>query len=365
MSALNRRLKELYGARLDGSITKRGEIQIVTIGCEVLADEYALESERLLREACSLLTAVVFDPLVSGGAFHKEDVEIEKRNLADLIDSQLNDKRYYASERLKQEMCKNEAYGVYEYGTREQALAVTPQELYAAWTEMLEGARAEIFLIGGGADVCREMMRKAFSRVIRKNIIRCDTQIIRETDVPQTTVERLQVKQAKLGLGFRAGIATPENGVNALQLACTVLGGSPHSKLFLNVREKMSLCYYCYSRYERQKGLLFIESGIEEENFDKARNEILRQLDSLKAGDFTEDELHFAALSLENAYRELSDTLSGLAGWYLGQAVAGLMRTPAQAAAEIASLKKDDVVKAAAGIRLDTVYLLAGLEEAQ
>jgi predicted Zn-dependent peptidase len=134
--------------------------------------------------------------------------------------------------------------------------------------------------------------------------------------------------------------------------------------LFLNVREKLSLCYYCYSRFERQKGLVFIESGVEEANAESAKEEILRQLGELKAGNFSQEDLGFAALSLENSYRELGDSLSGISGWYLGQAVAGKMRSPAQAAKEVISLTKEQVQKASQKIRLDTVYLLAGEKEA-
>lgn len=361
MTALNRRLKELYGAHLDGGVTKRGEIQIVTLHVEVLGDEYALAGEALMRSCAALLRSVLFDPAFENGCFRAQDVEIEKRNLADLIDSQLNDKRYYASQRLKEEMCENEPYGVFEYGRRDDALAVTPQALFAAWKSMLQIARAEIFLVGSADPApCRELFREAFSRVVRGAPVACDTQVIRDVTDVKTVTEHLPVSQAKLGLGFRAGTATPDTDVAAMQLACTVLGGSPQSKLFMNVREKMSLCYYCFSRFERQKGLVFIESGIEQGDFERAKAAILQQLDDLKAGDFTQDDLKFAALSLVNSYRELNDSLGSIAGWYLGQAVTGTVRTPSQAAEEVLTITREDIIRAAAGIRLDTVYLLTG-----
>jgi len=364
MTALNKRLKELYGARLEAEISKRGEIQIITLYFEALCDEYALENEQILKACTALLKSVIFDPLLENNQFKADDTEIEKHNLVDLIDSQLNDKRYYASLRLKQVMCKNEAYGVYEFGEREAALAITTKDLYTAWVEMLTSAKVEIFLVGNsGEQACREMLSSAFSNIIRRNIVKCDTQVIRDALEVKTIEERLPINQAKLGLGFRAGIATPDADVAAMQLASTVLGGSPHSKLFLNVREKLSLCYYCYARYERQKGLLIIESGIEEQNYEKAKAEILHQLDELKAGNFTDDDLNFAALSLQNSYTELNDTLGGIAGWYLGQALLNTNLSPAQAAEEVMSLGRDDIIKAASKIKLDTVYLLAATKE--
>ena len=261
-------------------------------------------------------------------------------------------------------MCKNEAYGVYEYGTREDALQITPKQLYGAWLDMMAGARVEIFFIGDGdAGTCKAMFTGAFSSLLRKKKWELGTQVIRDVKTVRSVTEHLPVSQAKLGLGFRAGTAVPSPDVAAMQLACTVLGGSPHSLLFRNVREKLSLCYYCFSHFERQKGLVFVESGIEEANAQSAQDEILRQLGELKAGNFTDDDLRYAALSLENSYKQLSDSLYTIAVWYLGQAVSGRLRTPAQAAEEIAALKKDAVVQAAQKITLDTVYLLAGEKE--
>ena len=362
MTSINRRLEELYGARLDGGVSKRGEIQIVTFFVEALDDAYALSGEKLLTGSAGLLRSVIFDPAAENGCFRARDVEIEAQNLADLIGSRLNDKRYYASQRLREEMCRDEAYGVSEYGTQKDALAVTPQQLWDAWQRMLQNAEVEIFHVGpGDFSVCAGLLGDSFASVPRGGILPCPTRVIREAERVRTVEEHLPVAQAKLGLGFRAGVAVPDADMPAMQLACTVLGGSPHSKLFANVREKMSLCYYCYARYERLKGLILVESGIEEDNFAKARDEILHQLSQLQAGQVTADELKFAALSLSNSYRELSDTAPGIAQWYLGQALDGYPDfSPAQAARRAASLSVEDIVRAARHIRLATVYLLAG-----
>ena len=366
MTLLNRRLKELYGARLDAEVAKRGEIQILTLYCEVLDDAFAIGGEKPVAAAAALLKSVLFDPVLEGGAFRREDVEIERKKLAELIEAQLNDKMQYASRRAKEIMCAGEAYGVSEYGRREQAEAVTPRELYERYRSVLTGARTEIFLVGP-ADPwpCESLFAEAFRRVGRKEIIPLATQVIRAPGEVKTEIERIAVAQSKLVMGFRAGVATPEKEVPAMQLACTVFGGSPHSKLFANVREKMSLCYYCFSHFERQKGLLMVESGVEEQNYEKARDEILRQLEDMKQGRFTDDELHNAVLSLGNSYRQLNDSLTSITGWYLGQAIAGSIRTPSQAAAETAAVTREQIVEACGKIGLDTIYLLTGEKEAE
>ncbi len=367
MTALNARLAELYGAQLDWDISKRGEMQIVTLYIEVLGDRYALEQEELLKAGASLLRSVVFDPVLENAAFRAADVEIEKHTLIDIIRSKLNDKRAYASYRLREEMCRGEAFGVNEYGDVEAVQAITPEALVRAWRAVLTRARAEVVFVGAGnADGVCELFTEMFRKVLRDQPFATETQVLRAPRGPvRETVEHLPVTQAKLGLGFRAGVALPDADTDAAQLAATVLGGSPHALLFQNVREKLSLCYYCYARYERHKGLVFIESGVEEQNAGKAREEILKQLDALKAGAFSGDDLRFAVLSLQNSYKEVNDSLEGIAAWYLAQALAGRVRTPEQVAEAIAALSKEDVVRAASGIALDTVYLLAGEKEAE
>lgn len=367
MTALNARLAELYGAQLDWDVTKLGEMQVITLYIEVLNDCFALEQEELLKAGASLLRDVVFDPAFENAAFRAADVEIEKRNLADIIRSKLNDKRAYASYRLREEMCRGEAFGVNEYGKVETVETITPDDLVRAWRMMLTRARAEVVFVGAGdADGVRVLLEDAFRKILRDVPFACDTQVLRAPrGAVREMVERLPVTQAKLGLGFRAGVALPDAGTDAMQLACTVLGGSAHALLFLNVREKLSLCYYCYARYERHKGLVVIESGVEEQNAEKARVEILKQLDTLKAGAFSEDDLHFAVLSLQNSYKGLNDSLEGIASWYLAQSLMDRIRTPEQVAESIAALSKEEVVRAASGIALDTVYLLAGEKEAE
>ncbi len=365
MTLLNRRLKELYGAHLDGTASKRGEVQIVTLYCDSLGDRYSFGSEQVLEQSASLLKSVIFDPALENGTFKTASIEIEKKNLIDMIDSQLNDKRHYAKKRLFEEMCKNEAFGVSELGNSEDVAGITPKVLFETWQEMLKKARVEIFLLGpGDSNEVETLFSDSFATFDRETVVEVSTQVIKTADEVKFIEEHLPVTQAKLVMGLRAGIAAPEN-TDAIQLACAILGGNPQSKLFLNVREKMSLCYYCLSYFERQKGLVIIDSGIEEQNFEKAKAEILHQLEELKMGNFSDDELRFAKLSLQNSFTQVNDSLDAMCLYYLGQAISGQTRTPAQAADSIMKILRKDVINAASGIQLDTIYLLAGNKEAE
>lgn len=365
MTALNRRLKQLYGAHIDGGVGKRGEVQIMTLFCESLGDGYTLEGEQVLLQCSELLKAVIFDPAFVDGCFNKQNVEIEKRNLTDQIDSLLNEKRQYATMRLKEEMCSGEAYGVCELGSREDVAGISPEKLCDAWRSVLATATAEIFVLGpGDAQPIEKNFYEAFRGAGRTKTIKATTNAVKTAGEVKTIVERLPITQAKLVMGLRAGVASPEN-TDAMQLACAILGGTPHSKLFANVREKMSLCYYCMSYFERQKGIMFIDSGIEEQNYEKARAEILHQLDEVKAGNFTDDEMRFAKLSIQNSFTQVADSLSSLSDYYLFQSMSGEIRTPEKSAESVMGVSREDVVNAARGIQLDTVYLLAGSKEGE
>lgn len=365
MTQLNKRLKWLYGANIDGGVMKIGEVQVISVYCESLADKYALSDEKILTESAAILNSVIFDPALVDGCFKKEDVEIEKRNLSDQIESLLNDKRQYAIMRLKEEMCKNEPYGICEFGDRESVEKITSEALTEQWKKVISTAKTEIIVIGSG-DSCEteRLFAQSFNKLDRSTIEEAETTVIEEVKEPKTVVEHLPVSQAKLVMGFRSGRATRET-TSAQRLACAILGGSTQSKLFVNVREKMSLCYYCMSILERQKGLVLINSGIEEKNFDKARDEILHQLDDMKKGSFTDDEIKSAKLSLKNSFFQVSDSGYSLAVYYLGHAMSGEIITPEEAAERIMKVTREEVIEACAKIKLDTVYLLAGNEDGE
>ena len=170
----------------------------------------------------------------------------------------------------------------------------------------------------------------------------------------------MNITQGKLTLGFRTGISVYDSGYTAFSLFNEIFGGSPSSKLFMNVREKLSLCYYCSAIPEAHKGLLFVASGIEVENKQKAQEEILNQLEDIKQGKISDEEFDSAVKSLVNGYSELDDDPQSLSLWYYGRMLAGLDGTPQDVCEKIKALEKEDVVKASSGIKLDTVYFLKG-----
>ena len=360
---LNERLSELYGASLSADVRKLGEAQVLSIAASGLADRYAFEGESISSELSQLLCSVLFDPPLVDGLFAEDGFEQERRQTIETIDSDFNDKRTYARLRCEQLMCENEAFGINRYGSREDVLALRREELTNAWERVLKTARVEIMALGDCDPVpIFERFQEKFKSIQRDPVAHIQTEIIKTAEEPREFTDTMSVAQSKLVLGFRAGAAVPGDAVASTKLMSAIFGGTPSSKLFLNVREKLSLCYYCASRYDWNKGILLVESGVETQNIEKAQKEILFQLDEIRNENITDEEIEAAKLSVGNNYRTLGDYLGGLENWYVSQSFCETIQTPEEAAEEINSVTKEQVVQAAQNVVLDTVYRLVGEE---
>ena len=363
MGSLSARLDRLYGARIDYTVRKKGENQCVGFVASFIDDSFAPGGEKLLEPVADLLGELICDPATERGRFVPAYFESEKTNLIDAIRSLINDKRDYADSRLLWEMCAGEPYGISRLGSEETAEKLQLRKLYAQYGQLIATSRLELFY-SGSADENRVVraLRSAFSTLPRENI--------QDVAIPQdhpareevrTVVEELDVTQGKLGMGFSCG----SSDTAALLMGNTLFGGSSKSKLFLNVREKLSLCYYASSLYHRQKGLITVSSGIEFDNYQKAYDEILAQLAAVQNGDLEDWELEGARSTLLNAYASMGDSQGKLENFYLGQAVTGQSETPEDLAAQVRQVTPERIFKAMKTVKLDTVYFLRGKEAAE
>ena len=289
--------------------------------------------------------------------------ESEKTNLIDAIRSLINDKRDYADSRLLREMCAGEPYGVPRLGDEAEVERLQPKKLYALYKELISTARLELFY-SGSADGRRveQALLAAFSALPR-DVVR-DIAIPRDHAARQEVLrieEAMDVTQGKLGMGFSCG----SDDTAALLMGNTLFGGSSNSKLFLNVREKLSLCYYASSLYHRQKGLITVSSGIEFDKFQQAYDEILAQLEAVRKGELEEWELEGAKSTLLNAYASMGDSQGKLENFYLGQAATGQSETPEMLAQQVREITPERIFRAMESVRLDTVYFLKGKEAAE
>lgn len=362
MGSLSARLDELYGARIETTVRKKGENQCVGFVASLIDDSFAPGGEKLLEPVAELLGELVCDPVTERGRFVPSYFESEKTNLLDAIRSLVNDKRDYADSRLLREMCAGEPYGIPRLGGEAGAESVQPKQLYALYQELISTARLELIYSGSAPQRRVEQALLSALAALPRDQVR-DIALYRPHPARQEVLrveESLDVTQGKLGMGFACG----SDDYAAMMVGNTLFGGSSNSKLFMNVREKLSLCYYASSLYHRQKRLITVSSGIEFQNFQRAYDEILAQLEAVKNGKLEDWEMEGAQSTLLNAYASMEDSQGKLENFYLGQAATGQSETPEELADQVREVTGERVRRAMETVRLDTVYFLRG-EEAQ
>ncbi len=365
LTLLNERLGDLYGASLEAFVDKFGSYQLLCLAVVGIDSRFAFENEDMVQELSDLLSSILLDPNFHDGCFTEQDTRLEKAYLKDTIESEINDKRSYAMMKCKSIMCEGEKLALRKYGTVEEVEEITPESATAAYKDILKHAQIEIVMTGSG---CPKTALQVFERHfegMERQPISVDPKTSRKLPVTKEkeVSEPMDVKQGKLVLGFRMELGKTALERSAQRMAIALLGGTPTSLLFMNVREKMSLCYYCQSRLDAVTGIMMIDSGVEPENAQKAREEILHQIKNLKSGAFEEKNITETKLIFKTAFRATGDSLSALENWYLTQILNGTSLAPEEELQLCETIEKDQIVAAANTIVLDTVYTLMPKEQ--
>ena len=361
MGKISAWLDQRYGAGIQTTVRKKGEVQAVGFFLDYINERYALEGEHLTEEICALLGSFLMEPVLEGGVFRKDYVDGEKANLVNAIMAQINDKRTYASVRLRQEMFRKERYGVSKFGEKEDVEAITPESLYAHYRKVLTHSRIEL-IFTGMADT--EGLKKALSRALaglpRGQVDELGTELGEMPREPRFLTETMDVTQGKLVMGFRTGITAGDADYPALLMMNGVYGGSLGSKLFMNVREKLSLCYYASSGVDRFKGNMVVASGVDTENYERAKDEILSQLEACRRGEISREELESTRSYLISGLKTGQDSPYQLDDFHLSQLVDGVQFTTEDLIEGIQRVTVSEIQAAAEKIKLDTVYFLKG-----
>lgn len=356
--SLNRKLSELYGASLRSGVRKIGEFQCLTLAADGISSKYAFGGDDMFAELSGLLFSALFSPLTDeAGLFPEENFLQEQRQLLELKDAEFSDKIIYTHQRCEELLFAEQNAGVDRYGTKEEIAGLDRTKLTSAWEKLLSSARFEIFLLGD----CRpsfELFEEKFSQVGAFHALQAAPFVKPETF--RRDSETQKVAQSKLSLGFRAD-ALPEER-QLFQLMNAVFGGTPNSKLFQHVREEMGLCYYCSSNYAVSSRALFVESGVETENLEKAEEEILRQLHEMQEGHISEEELLSAKLRLCDSFRSVRDSLTAVEIWNLGQTFSEMSLTSEEAAEKVMKYTAEQVIQAAQKLVPAVSYHLRGSE---
>jgi predicted Zn-dependent peptidase len=340
-------------------VIKKGERQILSFSLEVVNDKFA-PGENLLRQGLLILRDVISDPFLENGVFKSDYVYQEKEQLAKEIKGLINDKVGYALERCIQEMCPAERFGVYKYGSIEELERVSAEGLYEYYRSLLKENPIDIFVVG-------EVDPKETFDLIQEtfNLPRSGEPVrflpVEVHNIPGEVryhEEKLPVNQGKLTLGYRTNISYRDEEYVPLMFYNGILGGFPHSKLFQNVREKASLAYYSFSRLEKHKGIQLIGSGIEVKNYQQALEIILEQVELIRKGKITREEMENTRRALISMYKVVGDSPYNLVNFYMDGLIGEREEGIDYFISKIEDVREDNVVEVAHRVHLDTVYFL-------
>lgn len=355
LDLINRRLEELYGAVFDIQIKKMGENHVVGFSIDFLDDSFLPDDQTIYAEIVDFLKDIIFYPLTDGSAFNETIFDTEKKNLLDLVAARINDKTTYAFKRCGELMASTQPYEVYEYGVAEIIKEITPASLYAYYQQWIETANVEIFAVGRFCDTdVKGSLAPLFNKA--RVPVSLETMMLEKKTEIREEFEYYPVEQAKLSIGFR--IERENIDYTALTLFLILFGASAHSLLFKNVREKLSLCYYCAARIDKIKMSMIVFSGVLPQNIELAKNEIFNQLDIVKRSEFSDDDLSAAKFTFINNLKSISDSMTMLEDYTLSQILLELDVDIDKAIDRVNCLVEADVAAVAKGITPDTVFVL-------
>ena len=363
LRAITQYLDELYGATVSTQVRRVGDYQTVGLYCGFMDDRFALAGDRVLEPMAAFLEELLLDSPLEDGGFVKSIVESEKKNLIATMESQFNDKQAYAMSRLLKTMCRGDTFGLPRLGEREDVEAIEAGDLYAHYRRILRESPIQIFYVGSApADRVEAMLLPWLQKLDRQ-----------PKSLPEQTgfhpwegtdaVETLEVSQGKLCMGFTTPITNRDPEFPAMQLMNTVFGAGMTSKLFMNVREKLSLCYGVGSGYYGTKGIVTVSAGIDFDKEAQTRAEILHQLDCCQRGQITEAELNAAKEALLSSLRATHDSPGAIEGYYATAALSGLGMTPEGYMEAISAVTAEQVAAAANTVKLHTTYFLKGVSQ--
>lgn len=360
LRAITARLDTLYGATVSPLVRRVGDYQTTGFYCGFIDDCFALPGDRVLGPMLEFLEEILLNPLLENGVFPKAFVSGEKKNLISAIESDRNDKRIYAMGKLLKTMCQGDSFGLPRLGEPEQVAAITEAGLYDHYRRLLRESPIEIFYVGSASiDAVAELLRPMLARLDRAPAV-LPPQTPFRGQARGDEAEIMDVSQGKLCLGYTTPITNRDPEFAAMQVANTVFGAGMTSKLFQNVREKLSLCYSVGSAYYSTKGIVTVSAGIDFDKEARTREEIAHQLGLCQAGQITQEELTAAKEALLSSLRAAADSPGALEGYYATAAVSGLELTHEAYMEAVKAVDLEAVTAAARTITPHTSFFLRG-----
>ncbi|WP_353094087.1 pitrilysin family protein [Tissierella praeacuta] len=354
---IQKKLEETYGANLSISINKRGEKHVLRFTVETVNGNYVKDKD-YIYEVVNLLKSIIYNPVLEKGYFKKDYVEQEKENLRRKIEGRINDKRSYAIDRCIEEMCKNEKFSIYPLGNINDLESIDENILYEHYQRVINTSPIEIFYVGEYDENLIECI-KNIGKIERNNVLTIPReQIISGVQTKNMVQEKLDVTQGKLVLGYRTGIPYEDRLYNGLIVASDILGGGPNSKLFRNVREKESLAYYITSTVFKYKSIMLIDGGIEFDNFEKTIDIVKEQLEEIKNGNFTDEDIDIAKKSIKSSTESIKDSIFLISEYFFSQILSEDNRSLEEILNDVNSVTREEIMEAMSKVALDTIYFM-------
>ncbi len=355
---ISRRKRSLYDAVISAICYRQGETLMLVFTCSTLKQKYAYDNVDIFGGAIDLVNEMIFHPYMPNGSFPEEYIQVEKQMLADKLKSNINNKTSYARDRAVEIMCEGEPYAI-PLGRLKDIDPITSDDLKASLEHIRENGGVTMLYAGdmSEAEITEKLGTLSFNGRNAKTAFAVPKA---KTEGVKYVTEEMDIAQAKLVMGFKTGITLASPDYIKMALLNEIFGGGTTSKLFMNVREKMSLCYFCSSMTDGHKDVMLVISGIDGDNFEKAQDGILTELENIRNGNISEEEFESARLSLANSYTEITDSSSALCMWYLSRLTANRSDSPEDAVKALEGVTADQVAQTAKNITADTVYLLKG-----
>ena len=360
---ISKKLEEMYGASFDCGIEKTGDNHIIKFYLETINEAFLPEKEELDKKCIELLFDIILNPLVQNDGFKSEYVESEKKKLKQIIDGKIDNKRTYSFERCVEEMFKDEPYGLYKFGYVEDLEKITPQNLYQYYKELIKKCKIDIFVSGNlkDTDINNLIENNAEIKALEARKSEYVENKENSEKIPvraeKVVEEKMQVGQGNLVIGLSSN-SQIENEKFVMSVYNAILGGGANSKLFQNVREKNSLAYTAGSTFRRQKNTIFIRCGIEIENYQKALDTIKEQIEDMKNGNFTEEDIENAKKLIVSSVRGISSEQDTEITYYYGQELSDTFTTIDDYVTKINNVTKSNIEEVAKEIWINTVYFL-------
>ena len=358
-------LNSLYGANYDVNVEKYGDLYNLEFRIEYINKKFLPGNEDLLENILNFLKEMIYNP----ADWTDENIKREKEFILERINERKDEKLKYGVQRAEELLCKDEPFGVFLYGDQDNVQNVDKDVLKNAYSELLKSC-VTVIISGNleGYDNIEETFNEVFKNIefSSKEVTDLIYNTKRESDNKTEEVKEYQdTTQSVLSLGLRIKDCTIDD-FYALNLYNAILGTTPSSKLFQNVREKESLAYTVRSRYYRFKDIIVIFAGINKENYQKAVDVIKEQIEAIKTGEISKEEFESAKDSLMADLLEWKDSKIAMAKMKFANIIAfkDADITVEDMRERMSKVTLEDVIRVANLVSVEKIFVLGGVENA-